>query len=82
MRILYSVLGVVIMVMAAGVYALGPLVDFADSFSVERFVLIACPSLGLLGLALTIMGVAPPRKKKPPRALNTRKFSAIIGWLE
>ena len=55
-----SVLGVVIMVMAVGVYALGPLVDF---FSVERFVLIACPSLGPLGLALTTMGVAPPRKK-------------------
>ena len=63
-----SVLGVVIMVMAVGVYALGPLVDFSDSFSVERFVLIACPSLGLLGLALTIMGVAPPRKKKSTKS--------------
>jgi DMSO reductase anchor subunit len=64
MRIINSVLGVLIMAMAAGVYALGPLVDFADSFTVERFVLIASTSLGLLGLALTIMGVAPPRKKK------------------
>ena len=36
-----SVLGVVIMVMAVGVYALGPLVDISNSFSVERFVLIA-----------------------------------------
>lgn len=67
MRILYSILGILIMMAAAAVYALGPLVDFADSFSVERFVVIASTSLGLLGLALTVMGVAPPRKKKAAR---------------
>lgn len=68
MRIFYSVLGVLIMMGGAAIYALGPLVDFADSFAVERFVMIASPALGLLGLALTIMGVMPPRQKKPAKS--------------
>jgi DMSO reductase anchor subunit len=66
MRIVYSILGVLIMLAAAAVYALGPLVDFADSFTVQRFVLIATTALGILGLALTIMGVVPPRRKRNP----------------
>ena len=64
MRFINSILGIIIMMAAAGVYALGPLVDFADSYSVERFVVIASTSLGLLGLALTIMGVVKPRRKR------------------
>lgn len=68
MRIIYSILGVLVMMAGAAVYALGPLVDFADSFSVQRFVMIASPALGLLGLALTIMGVVPPRRKKPAKS--------------
>ena len=68
MRILYSILGVLIMMAGAGVYALGPLVDFTDSYSVQRFVMIASPALGLLGLALTIMGVMPPRQKKSAKS--------------
>jgi hypothetical protein len=64
MRFVYSFVGVIIMMAAAGIYALGPLVDFADSLSVERFVQLATTSLGILGLAMTIMGVFPPRRKK------------------
>jgi len=64
MRFIYSVLGVIIMMVAAGIYAVGPLVDFADSLSVHRFVQLATISLGILGLAMTIMGVFPPRRKK------------------
>jgi hypothetical protein len=68
MRIVYSILGVLIMIAGAVVYALGPLVDFTDSFTVQRFVMIASPALGVLGLALTIMGVMPPRQKKSTKS--------------
>ncbi len=49
---------------AAGIYAVGPFVDFADKLSVERFVQLATTSLGILGLAMIIMGVFPTRRKK------------------
>ena len=64
MKIVYSLLGVLFMMVAAGIYALGPSVEFADPLSVERFVLIATPALALLGVALMIMAFIPPRQKK------------------
>ena len=64
MRIIYSVLGVLFMIAAAGIYALGPAVEFADPHSVDRFVIIATPALALLGVALMIMAAVPPRQKK------------------
>ncbi len=64
MRFIYSLLAIIILMSAAGIYAGGPFVDFADKLSVERFVQLATTSLGILGLAMIIMGVFPPRRKK------------------
>jgi len=64
MRITYTILGVLFMMTAAGIYALGPNVEFADPLSVERFVIIATPALALLGLALLIIAAIPPRQKE------------------
>ena len=63
MRITYTILGVLFMMAAAGIYALGPAVEFADPLSVERFVVIATPALSILGVALLIMAAIPPRRK-------------------
>jgi hypothetical protein len=54
------------MAAAAGIYAAGPLVKFADSNSVDHFVVVATPALTILGLALTMMAAFLPRPKKDP----------------
>lgn len=66
MRLTYSILGVLFMAAAAGIYAAGPLVKFADSNSVDHFVVVATPALTILGLALTMMAAFLPRPKKDP----------------
>ena len=66
MRAIYSILGVLLILAAAGVYAAGPTIDFADPHSVDRLVVIATPALSILGLALAIMAVIPPRRKIDP----------------
>jgi hypothetical protein len=63
MRITYTILGVLFMMTAAVIFALGPIVEFAP-LSVERCVIIATPTLALLRLALLIMAPIPPRRKE------------------
>ncbi len=64
MRLFYAVFGATMIFAGALIYAFGPLVDFADSHAVERFVAIATKAMLILGLLLIIMGSARPRRKK------------------
>jgi predicted PurR-regulated permease PerM len=63
-RILYSSLGVLLISAAAGVYAVGPKVDFVNTLSVTRFVNVATPTLAILGMVLIVMAIALPERNK------------------
>ena len=64
MRILYSSLGVLLISAAAGIYAIGPRIDFADTHSVTSFVNLATPTLAFLGIVLIVMAIVLPGRKK------------------
>lgn len=69
MRIAYILLGLLLITAAALIYGAGPSVDFASSHYVSRFVDLATPMLGILGVVLIGMAiVVPPRKADPKKA--------------
>ncbi|MEE8445419.1 MAG: hypothetical protein V3S44_08710 [Alphaproteobacteria bacterium] len=70
MRIIYTLLGVLLISTAAMIYGAGPRVDFASSHYVARFVALTTPMFSILGVVLVVMAILRPQQKEIPKTAD------------